>query len=211
MTADILYYYMLRNCSRMMATSQANAAVSLCLSLSLLFCGCNIIYVLLICSFLGYSPVSGHFTPPRLPYCAFYQTSWQLLTVEILQHRSCWTYLLRSTRLTTTFCCRGYRQASALAMLPSTGSANSIWRTLPVVVAWSFFASCGRPTFLSLSPLHTVAHCPAHIKRVCSVCEGSQRPWWWIPARSDTLPAAWSQSLMISATPCFMHWMKFSE
>ena len=126
MTADILYYYMLRNCSRMMATSQANAAVSLCLSLSLLFCGCNIIYVLLICSFLRYSPVSGHFTPPRLPYCAFYQTSWQLLTVEILQHRSCWTYLLRSTRLTTTFCCRGYRQASALAMLPSTGSANSI-------------------------------------------------------------------------------------
>ena len=40
-----------------------------------------------------------------------------------------WTYLLRSTRSTTTFCCRGYRQASALAMLPSSGSS----RTWPAV------------------------------------------------------------------------------
>ena len=29
---------------------------------------CNIIYVLLVC-FLRYSPVSGHFTLPRPPYC----------------------------------------------------------------------------------------------------------------------------------------------
>ena len=66
--------------------------------------GCNIIYVLLVC-FLRYSPVSGHFNPP--PYCTCYQTSWQLSTVEILQHWSCWTYLLRSTRSTTTFCIGG--------------------------------------------------------------------------------------------------------
>ena len=85
---------------------------------------CNIIYVLLVC-FLHYSPVSGHFTLLRPSYCAFYQTSWQQSTMEILQHWSCWTYLLRSTRSTTTFCCRGYRQASALAVLPSSGSSRT--------------------------------------------------------------------------------------
>jgi len=40
------------------------------------------------------------------PYYALYQTSWQLSTVEILQHWSYWTYLLRLARLTTIFCCK---------------------------------------------------------------------------------------------------------
>ena len=33
--------------------------------------------------------------------------------------------LLRSTRSTITFCCRGYRQASALAALPLSGSSRT--------------------------------------------------------------------------------------
>ena len=74
---------------------------------------------------------------------ACYQTSWQLSTVEILQHWSCWTYLLRSSRSTTTFCCRGYRQALALTVLPSSGSS----RTWPAVPTMSVVVRPDRPLF----------------------------------------------------------------
>jgi len=50
---------------------------------------CNIIYVLLVC-FLRYSPVSGYFTLLRPPYCAFYQTSWQLSSVEFCSTGPVW-------------------------------------------------------------------------------------------------------------------------
>jgi len=58
----------------------------------------------------------GRLESNRPIICTCYKTIRQLSTVKILQLWSCWTYLLRSTRLTTTFCCRGYRQASALAV-----------------------------------------------------------------------------------------------